>query len=218
MTTILSITTSPRARSFSRLIAGEVVDRLKRLHPAAHVIERDLAADPPPHPDPALVDAILSPTADDAPAFARSECLIAEIGAADWIVIGTPMNNFTVPSNLKAWIDHVVRIRRTFRSTPAGKVGLLRDRPVIVVVSHGGFCGDAPPAQPDFLTPYLRAIFHTIGIDQVEFVRLEGLTRGPDNVARALDGARAWLEQRLPLTATERTGSVSRRLTATLLP
>ena len=68
---------------------------------------------------------------DDDPRFALSEYLIAELDAADIVVIGTPMNNFTVPSTLKAWIDHIVRIRRTFRSTPAGKVGLLRDRPVI---------------------------------------------------------------------------------------
>jgi FMN-dependent NADH-azoreductase len=203
MTTILRVLASPRAKSFSRIIAHEVVDRLGRRNPGARVIDRDLAADPPPHPDPALVDAILTPTADDAPAFARSEQLIGELEAADWVVIGTPMNNFTVPSSLKAWIDHVVRIRRTFRSTPAGKVGMLADRPVIVVVAHGGYCGDAPPAQPDFLTPYLRAIFHTIGIDRIEFVRLEGLARGTDGIARALDGARSWIDSRLPLAEIE---------------
>ncbi len=108
------------------------------------------------------------------------------------------MNNFTMPSTLKAWIDHIVRIRRTFRSTPAGKIGLLYDRPVIVVSAHGGYCGDTPPGQPDFLTPYLRVIFATIGIRSVEFLRLEGLARGPEAVARALDHAESWIQQRLP--------------------
>jgi FMN-dependent NADH-azoreductase len=133
-----------------------------------------------------------------------SETLIGELEAADWVVVGTPMNNFTVPSSLKAWIDHIVRIRRTFASTPAGKVGLLRDRPVIVVSAHGGFTGDAPPGQPDFLTPYLRAILHTIGIDQVDFIRLEGLTRGPEHVERALAAARDWLDSRFPSPPTGR--------------
>jgi FMN-dependent NADH-azoreductase len=111
---------------------------------------------------------------------------------------GTPMNNFSVPSTLKAWIDHVVRIRRSFRSTRQGKVGLLRDRPVIIVSAKGGYCGNAPPAQPDFLTPYLSAIFATIGIQRIEFVRLERLSHGSDAVARSLDGARRWIEQSLP--------------------
>lgn len=183
-------------------MACEIVARLQRLHPDARVIDRDLAADPPPHPDLTLYDAILSPADNADPRFALSETLIGELESADWVVIGTPMNNFTVPSTLKAWIDHIVRIRRTFASTPAGKVGLLRDRPVVVVSAHGGFCGDTPPGQPDCLTPYLRTIFHTIGIGQVEFIRLEGMTRGPESVARALGSARDWLDRRLPLAET----------------
>ncbi len=202
MTTILAILVSPRGNSISRRIAGEIVERLEALHPGSRVVERDLAAEPPPHPDLGLYDAILSPTPDEDPAFAYSERLIAELEAADWVVIGTPMNNFTVPSTLKAWIDHIVRIRRTFRSTPEGKIGLLRDRPVIVVSAHGGYCGDTPPAQPDFLTPYLRAIFQTIGISQTDFLRLEGLARGPDRVAAALADARAWIVRRLPMPST----------------
>lgn len=198
MTAILRILVSPRPTSFSRRIACEITARITALRADARVIGRDLAADPPPHPDIALYEAILSPTPDDDPRFALSERLIAELEAADIVVIGTPMNNFTVPSTLKAWIDHVVRIRRTFRSTPAGKIGTLRDRPLVVVSGHGGYCGDIPPGQPDFLTPYLRAIFATIGIGSVEFLRLEGLSRGPEAVARALDRANTWMEQRLP--------------------
>jgi FMN-dependent NADH-azoreductase len=197
MTTILQILVSPRAGSFSRRVARDIVGRIVERCSAARIIERDLAADPPPHPDCDLYDAILSPTPDDDPRFALSEQLIAELEAADFVVIGTPMNNFSMPSTLKAWIDHIVRIRRTFRSTPEGKIGLLRDRPVIVVSAHGGFCGDEPPAQPDFLTPYVRAIFTTIGIRTLEFVRLEGLSRGPDAVTRALDQANITIDQAL---------------------
>lgn len=195
MTTILQILVSPRRTSFSCRVARDIVSRIADRHPDAAIIDRDLAADPPPHPDLELYDAILSPTPDDDARFALSERLIAELEAADFVVIGTPTNNFTVPSTLKAWIDHIVRIRRTFRSTEGGKVGLLYDRPLIVVSAHGGYCGSAPPAQPDFLTPYLRAIFATIGIHRAEFLRLEGMSRGPDAVALALDRASVRIEQ-----------------------
>lgn len=197
MTTILQILVSPRPQSWSRRLAGDITAALTALRPGAAVVTRDLAADPPPHPDLDLYEAILSPTPDDDPRFVLSERYIAELEAADFVVIGTPMNNFTVPSTLKAWIDHIVRIRRTFRSTPQGKVGMLRERPVIVATAHGGSVS-LPPLQPDFLTDYVRAIFATIGLPSVEFVRLEGMTRGPDAVARALDAAQTWIDRRLP--------------------
>ena len=83
------------------------------------------------------------------PALATSEALIGELEACDAVVIGTPMNNYTVPATLKAWIDQIVRIHRTFRSTPQGKVGLLRDRPVYVVIASGGyFTGPSPTGTP----------------------------------------------------------------------
>jgi len=199
MTTILQILVSPRSNSFSRSFAREIVARLVAHHPDATIIDRDLAADPPPHPDLALYDAILAPLANDHPDFALSECYIAELEAADWVVIGTPVNNYTVPSTLKAWVDHIVRIRRTFSSTPQGKVGLLDDRPVLIASAHGGYCGDSPPLQPDFLTPYLCAVFNTIGIFGLDNVRLEGMSRGPEAVERSLVHARDWLDSRFPL-------------------
>lgn len=197
MTTLLQILVSPRPQSFSRQVAWTVTDAILTRHPGARLIQRDLAAAPPPHPDIALYEAILSPSADDDARFALSEEYIAELEAADIVVLGTPMNNFSVPSTLKAWIDHIVRIRRTFRSTQQGKVGLLRDRPLIVVSAHGGYVTQ-PPAQPDFLTDYLRTVFATIGIRSTAFLRLEGMGRGPDAASRALDQAQTWIEQALP--------------------
>jgi FMN-dependent NADH-azoreductase len=207
MTTILQILVSPRPHSVSRLIAREIVMRLQTQHPGARVIDRDLAADPPPHPDLALYNAILSPEiGPDHPDFALSEQFIGELEAADWVVIGTPMNNFTVPSALKAWIDHIVRIRRTFRSTPEGKIGLLRDTPVTVVSAHGGYVGGSPAYQPDFLTPYLRAIFETIGMKRIEFVHMQALSRGPEPLAKALAEAREWIDRRFPLAEADAAG------------
>jgi FMN-dependent NADH-azoreductase len=207
MTTILQILVSPRPHSVSRLIAREVVARLQTQHPNARVIDRDLAAEPPPHPDLALYNAILSPEiGHEHPDFALSEEYIGELEAADWVVIGTPMNNFSVPSTLKAWIDHIVRIRRTFRSTPEGKIGLLRDTPVIVVSAHGGYIGGTPAYQPDFLTPYLQAIFETIGMPWVEFIQLQGVSRGPEPLAKALAEAREWIDRRFPLGQADAAG------------
>lgn len=195
MTTILLIRVSPRTASFSRLIATEIAERLLHAHPGADLIDRDLAKEPPPHPDAAFYDAILSRSDAPSPALDCSEQMIAELEQADVVVIGTPMNNFTVPSTLKAWLDHVVRIRRTFVSTAEGKKGLLRDRPVIVAMASGGYVNDTPLGQPDFLTPYLRAILGCIGLNQVEFLRLEGLARGPEAVERALTQARATIDR-----------------------
>ncbi|HEY1260281.1 MAG TPA: NAD(P)H-dependent oxidoreductase [Stellaceae bacterium] len=197
MATILQVLVSPRPQSWSRRVADNITRRIAELRPGAVIVTRDLAADPPPHPGHDFYEAILSLTPDGDPRFALSECYIAELEAADFVVIGTPMNNFTVPSTLKAWIDHIVRIRRTFRSTPEGKIGLLRDRPLIVTSARGGYV-TTPPHQPDFLTSYLRAIFETIGIPSVAFLPLEGMARGPEAVARALDATETWIDQRLP--------------------
>jgi FMN-dependent NADH-azoreductase len=107
------------------------------------------------------------------------------------------VNNFSVPSTLKSWIDHIVRIRRTFVSTPEGKVGQLRDRPVLIVASHGGDTSGG--CQPDYLTDHLRAIFETIGIRQVHFLCAGGLSRGPESIERVLTHAKAWIDEPLPL-------------------
>jgi FMN-dependent NADH-azoreductase len=93
----------------------------------------------------------------------RAEALIEEVEAADVIVIGTPMHNLTVPSVLKAWIDQILRAGRTFKSTPAGKVGMLRDRPVFIAIASGGVFTGERASQPDFLTPYLSVVLGSAG-------------------------------------------------------
>ena len=113
----------------------------------------------------------------------ESEQLIEELDAADILVISTPMHNFTVPAVLKAWIDQVGRFGRTFQSTPTGKVGLLRDRQVYIVIASGGFFTGETPTQPDFLTPDLRAILATIGLKDIHFVTAEAMSLGPEALA-----------------------------------
>jgi FMN-dependent NADH-azoreductase len=202
MSTILYISCSPKgSASICLTFAQEVLASLIQRHPAATIAHRDLAAAPPPFVDADFCAAIMDPAGTHT-AFAASEPLIEELDEAGAVVIATPMHNYTVPAVLKAWVDQIVRIHRTFASTPAGKVGKLRDRPVYVVIASGGwFSVPSPsgtPAQPDFLTPYLRAVLNTIGLHDIHFLALEGVTRGPEMRDRAFNLAREALDRVLP--------------------
>jgi FMN-dependent NADH-azoreductase len=132
--------------------------------------------------------------AADVPALDLSEVLIGELEASDVLVLSTPMHNFTVPAALKAWIDQVVRFGRSFRSTPDGKIGLLADRPTYLVISSGGYFTGERARQPDHLTPYLKDILPTIGLESLEFILLEGLSRGDEAVDEAYATARGRIQ------------------------
>ena len=204
MSYVLYLSCSPKGcASICQGFAHQVLVRLTQRHPATEIIHRDLAATPPPFVDADFCAAIMDPAGSHA-ALAASEQLIEELEHADGVVISTPMHNYTVPAVLKAWIDQIVRIHRSFASTPTGKLGKLRDRPVYIVIASGGwFTGPSPtgtPAQPDFLTPYLRVVLNTIGIDDIHFLTLEGVTRGPDMRDRAFHKAREKLDRILPAT------------------
>ncbi len=202
MDTILYISCSPRgAASICQDFAQDVLGRLAQHHPAARVVHRDLVAAPPPFVDAGFYAGIMDPGGTHA-ALEVSDALIEELERADAVVIATPMNNYAVPAVLKAWIDQIVRIHRTFASTPTGKVGLLRNRPVYVVIASGGWFSSASPTgtppQPDFLTGYLRAVLNTIGLEDIRFLTLEGVTRGPEMRERAVKLARTVLDGILP--------------------
>jgi FMN-dependent NADH-azoreductase len=188
---ILHITSSSRAgASASYQLSQRVVEGLKARHPAAQVVPRDLSAEPLPHVDGQYSSALSRGVGGEAHAqglssLAWSDLLIEELKQADCIVIGTPMHNFTVPSVLKAWIDHVVRIGVTFNATPEGKFGTLADRPVYIAVSSGGYRTGERARQPDFLEPYLRAILGTIGLKNLSFISAEATVMNPDAITAA---------------------------------
>lgn len=167
------------------------------------ITERDLVKSPIPPIGRDYAIAVTSDSAHNAKEFDWSERLIVELEQNDILFIVTPMHNFTVPAALKLWIDHVIRINRSFHSTPQGKVGLMKDRPTFVLVSSGGFHAGERAKQTDFLTPYLRYALASIGINNVHFFPLEGLVFGPQAVERAMDEARQQLSVQLPLTAVE---------------
>jgi FMN-dependent NADH-azoreductase len=184
---ILHVSCSPRGQtSESHRLSRKIVGLLLQREPAAMVMNRVVggSALSPIDEDYATSQQSLADVSPEGSA-ARSETLIHELESADCVVIGTPMHNYTVPAALKLWLDHVVRVRRTFDVSPQGKVALLRDRPVFVAVSSGGrFSGDGA-RQPDFLVPYLKAILGTIGLRDLTFFFVQGTAFGPDTVAEA---------------------------------
>ncbi|MDQ8727581.1 NAD(P)H-dependent oxidoreductase [Bradyrhizobium sp. LHD-71] len=208
---ILHIDCSPRPESHSRQLSAAIVARLIGVTSGATIIRRDFAAAPLPHASLDYATALSSPATLAAPpkgALDRSEVLIREVEAADVIVIGTPMHNLTVPSVLKAWIDQILRAGRTFMSTPAGKVGMLGDRPVFVGIASGGVFSGEKANQPDFLTPYLSVVLGSIGLTTLQFALLQATA--------FLEGDHARLAREKALAAIDLTvvAEVPRRATA----
>lgn len=170
----------------------------------AQITERDLVHTPIPPIGRDYALAITSHTPHDAKEFDWSERLIRELEQHDMLLIVTPMHNFTVPASLKLWIDHVIRIDRSFESTPQDKVGLLKDKPTFVLVSSGSFHAGERAKQVDFLTPYLRYALRSIGIADVHFFPLQGLAFGPEAADAAVKEARGKLAERLSLAMASR--------------
>ena len=183
---ILHVSCSPRGHaSESHRLSQRIIELLLEREPHALLVKRVLGTGTLAHIDANYAEAQQSADAEvtQLGSIARSDELIAELERSDVIVIGTPMHNLSVPSALKAWIDHVVRARRTFSLTKHGKVGTLRDRPVFIAVSSGGRFSGEHAHQPDFLTPYLKAILGMIGLHDITFFSLEGTARNPAAVA-----------------------------------
>lgn len=194
MNSILVINSSAaREGSVSRTLVEETVARLLDANPFAHVVRRDLGANPVPHLSTETLDGVRGTPASAAELAARrlSDELIAELRAADTVVVGAPMYNFGVTTGLRAWFDHVLRAGETFSYSAGGPKGLLGGKRVIVIESRGGLYSEGPAAALDFQEPYLRHLFAFMGITDVTFVRAEKIGYGPDARATALAQAKA---------------------------
>ena len=181
--------------SVSRHLVKVAVDELVAADAGANVVWRDLAADPVPHLTTRNVSGVRGTpeTEDEHSARALSDALIAELRAADVIVIGAPMYNFSVPTVLRSWFDHVLRAGETFSYSEAGPEGLLKGKRVIVIESRGGFYSEGPAQVFDFQEPYLRQLLGFIGITDVTFVRAEKVAFGPEARTAAIEAAEAEL-------------------------
>lgn len=195
---ILHIDSSPRRKSHSRALSAAIVQKILEVAPEASINRRDLGLEPLAHTPADYAAALASPATLAAPpkgSLDSSEALIREVEAADVMVIGTPMYNFTIPSVLKAWIDQILRAGRTWESTPAGKVGVLRDRPVFIGVASGAIFSGDRANQPDFLTPYLRLALNSIGLKDLHFIHVQATAfLSDDEAALARDKALASID------------------------
>jgi FMN-dependent NADH-azoreductase len=179
--TILHIQSSPLGEpSVSRQLGSRVIEKLRAQHPDSRIISRDLATQPFPHLDGRTIGAFFTPPDQRDEALAKavelSDSAVEELMAADAIVIEAPMYNFSVPSTIKSWIDHIARAGKTFKYEETGPVGLVPAGKKVIICSArtGVYSNDAMKAL-DFQEPYLKTVLGFIGLTDVTFVRAEGL-------------------------------------------
>ena len=196
---ILQVNSSARTEgSQSARLTQRIVERLRAARPDASVTLRDLASNPHPALDEAALQALFTdPSQRTAPQAARvalDYALIAEIQAADVVVLGVPMYNFGISTQLKNWIDAISRARVTFRYTETGPQGLLTGKKVYVALTRGGRYRDTPA---DSQVPYLRTVLAFLGMTDVQFFYAEGLAMGPQAEREGLDAAEHEIETAL---------------------
>jgi FMN-dependent NADH-azoreductase len=194
-------------QSVSRQLSARTVAAWVATHPGTRVQHLDLAADVVPHLG---ADALGFRTGQAAATDvqrqenALSEALVSQFLAADVIVIGAPLYNFSVPSQLKAWIDRVAQIGRTFKYTETGPVGLAGGKTVIVAITRGGVYSTSEAGRAmEHQESYLQTVFGFLGITDVRFVRAEGVGMGPDAKAQALATAESEIQSHTAVAANQ---------------
>jgi FMN-dependent NADH-azoreductase len=192
MNVLVINSSAAREGSVSRTLVEETIARLLESDPMAKVVRRDLGEQPVPHLSVATLSGVrgVPATLAEKQARALSDELIAELRAADTVVIGAPMYNFGVTTGLRAWFDHVLRAGETFSYSESGPKGLLPGKRVIVIESRGGLYSAGPAAAYDFQEPYLRHLLGFIGITDVTFVHAEKIGYGAEARAAALTNAK----------------------------
>jgi FMN-dependent NADH-azoreductase len=195
MSHILLITSSPRLDSYSSRVARSLAEKLASRVPDSTVVVRDLTREPLPHIDDTFAVARNLPpdklTAPQKAALRLSDSLLKELFAADTIIIAAGMINFGIPSNLKAYIDYVLRPGVTFTYSEKGPEGLLKGKKVYLVLARGGVYTQGPMQQLNFQDPYLRASLGFIGLSDIEVITVEGVAFGPEVADKAVSAALA---------------------------
>lgn len=190
---ILQINASARREGAnSTHLANAMVARLQTANPTAKLTVRDLAIDPHPMLDEAALGALFTPAEQRTPAqaarVALDDALITEVQAADVLVLGVPMYNFSIPVQLKNWIDAIARAGVTFRYTESGPEGLLKGKKVYAALARGGrYRG----MESDTQTPYLKMVLGFLGMTDVHFIYAEGLNMGPEATRQGFAEAEA---------------------------
>jgi FMN-dependent NADH-azoreductase len=180
------------SHSVSRQVSAAIVERLRKATPSLEVVNRDLILTPLAHLSGHHLAAGQGAADDDAlrQDLAAGQVVLEEFLAADIVVLGAPMYNFTVPSQLKAWIDRILVAGKTFKYDAQGVKGLAGNKRVIIAISRGGFYGAGTPAAVgEHLETYLRWVFGFIGVTNPEFISADGIQIGPEHREKALAGA-----------------------------
>lgn len=191
MTQLLIINSSPKIKnSQTRILMGFFIEQWHKINPGAEMIFRDIGQNPPSHITETMINAYFTAPDDrneqQQSAIAFSDLLVDELISADVVVIGSPMHNFSITSGLKAYIDHIARVGRTFKHTKNGKVGLLANKKVFVISARGSdFSSEGSNTALNFQDPYLKATLALIGLDQVTFINAEGVAKSPQGVLDA---------------------------------
>ncbi len=193
-------------QSATRELGAAIVGKWQRENPRSQVRYLDLAREPLNHLTGEVLGARSGPAGERSAELQRDveagERAMEDFLAADVIVVGAPMYNFSIPSQLKAWIDRIAVAGKTFRYTEKGPEGLAKGKKVIVVSARGGiYSSGAPAAALDFQENYLRGVLGFLGITDVEFVRAEGLNYGPAQREQAMTTALNSIAAELPLAA-----------------
>lgn len=194
MSEILLITSSPRAAaSYSSQVARSLAEKLTAGDPHSRVTVRDLTRAPVPHIDDTFAVARNLPaenlTAEQKAALCLSDSLLAELLAADVIIIGAAMINFGIPSALKAYIDHIVRPGITFKYSERGPEGLVKGKKVYLVIARGGIYSAGPMQAFNFQDTYLKVALGFIGLTDIEVIAIEGVAFGPEAAEKAVAAA-----------------------------
>lgn len=179
MKNILHIISSPRGEaSFSIRLGNAIVEKAKAAYPGSTVKEHNLTTDNFPHLEESHLNAFFTPAENRTPAnieaLSHSDQAIKEIMDADIIVIGAPLYNFSIPSNLKAWIDHIARAGITFKYDENGPEGLIKGKKLYIAMSTGAVYSEGVFQAYDFASPYLKAVLGFLGLTDVTIVRAEG--------------------------------------------
>jgi FMN-dependent NADH-azoreductase len=168
------------SNSVTRQLSAVAVDALATANPNLEIVYRDLDADPIPHLDSRKLASL------------QDNEVLKEFMDADVLVIGAPMYNFGIPSQLKSWIDHILVAGKTFRYTDTGAEGLAGAKKVIIASARGGiYAPGGPLAAIDFQEPHLKTLFRFLGIEQLTVIRAEGVAIGPEQRAAAIEEALA---------------------------
>ncbi|MEI6559750.1 MAG: NAD(P)H-dependent oxidoreductase [Rhodospirillaceae bacterium] len=203
---LLHVDSSPQGTaSVTRQLTAAMVKAWAETRPGLDVIRRDLAGQPPDHLTAELLQVVkfrslesLSPRQQAE--LTLTDALVDEFLAADLVVIGAPMYNFSVPTQLKAWLDRIAQAGRTFRYSEKGPVGLAGGRKVIIASARGGrYAGTPMESALDHQEAYLRAVLGFLGVTDIAIVRAEGVSMGPEARAQALEAAQREIERLVAL-------------------